>query len=306
MLRDFDELHVIDFGDDSSSGTGAGTGGAGGLGLDVGEYADYNKLMEEFNQKIEKAKDILTAIGITIAAYTVSKVVLDFLKALGMLPESLNTFAISFGIALMATGVYLLVNGLNKLLEGEITPQTIGETILGAFGLTAGAYIVLTNVLPKDKFGKTASFEIALGITFMVAGATIFANGLEQILEGEITPETIGQTLLGAFGIAAGGTMVLSALSTSLGIPINLNFIGIAGLLATFTGLFSIIAGLVIAIYGVIQYLENPTWQNFATILGGIGLVAAGVALIFGGIPALITLIIGTIGALGLAIYTHF
>jgi phage-related protein len=71
-------------------------------------------------------------------------------------------------------------------------------------------------------------------------------------------------------------------------------------------GLIAIIGGLAIVVKGVINYLKDPTWENFGTMLAGIGIIAGGVLLIFGGIPALVTLIIGAVVALGLAIYKNW
>ena len=75
---------------------------------------------------------------------------------------------------------------------------------------------------------------------------------------------------------------------------------------STIGGIVAILGGLIIFIKGIIDYLKNPTWENFAKILAGIGVIAAGVFLIFGGFPALIALIVGAVVALGLAIYKNW
>ena len=71
-------------------------------------------------------------------------------------------------------------------------------------------------------------------------------------------------------------------------------------------GIILIVGGLALAIKGLINYLKDPTWENFGTMLLGIGIIAGGVLLIFGGFPALITLIVGAIVALGVAIYKNW
>ena len=71
-------------------------------------------------------------------------------------------------------------------------------------------------------------------------------------------------------------------------------------------GIILIIGGLALAIQGLINYLKDPTWENFGVMLTGIGIIATGVLLIFGGFPALITLIVGAIVALGVAIYKNW
>ena len=75
---------------------------------------------------------------------------------------------------------------------------------------------------------------------------------------------------------------------------------------STIGGIVAILGGLIIFIKGIIDYLKNPTWENFSKILAGIAVIAAGVFLIFGGFPAIITAIIGAVIALGLAIYKNW
>lgn len=74
----------------------------------------------------------------------------------------------------------------------------------------------------------------------------------------------------------------------------------------TIIGTVLIVEGIITTIRGVINYLKDPTWNNFLTVLMGIGLVAGGVLVIFGGVPALITLIIGLVGALVLVIVKNW
>lgn len=130
------------------------------------------------------------------------------------------------------------------------------------------------------------------------------ANNKDLVIAGIIGIGTaiVGLKLMELFG---GLTNIGTVLSTIWGLiqPIftfisaNANIIG---------GLIAIIGGLAIAIKGTINYLKDPTWENFGTMLAGIGVIAGGVLLIFGGIPALVTLIIGAVVALGLAIYKNW
>lgn len=83
-----------------------------------------------------------------------------------------------------------------------------------------------------------------------------------------------------------------------------INFIGKNAI--TIAGIVMIASGLALVIDGIINYLKDPTWESFIQILLGIALVAGGVLLIFGGWPALITLIIGLIVAIGLAVYKNW
>lgn len=69
-------------------------------------------------------------------------------------------------------------------------------------------------------------------------------------------------------------------------------FAGItAGLLAVKLGLTAIqglgigliLAGIVLLVKGIIDFINEPTWENFMTILEGIALVVAGIAVLMGG-----------------------
>lgn len=62
-------------------------------------------------------------------------------------------------------------------------------------------------------------------------------------------------------------------------------------------GIGLLIAGVVIAIKGIIDYLKDPSWENFGTILEGIGIALIGLAILIGNVPlaiaGAIVLIIG-------------
>lgn len=129
-----------------------------------------------------------------------------------------------------------------------------------------------------------------------VGGATAPSFDLSG-LEGEV-PEWIKW-------IAENKDLILGVLE---GIAIAIGALKLAQLLKTL-GLFSslplwqlvagiglIIAGLVIAIKGVIAFIKEPSWKNFLTILEGIALVVAGIAILMGGwVVALIALAVALV-----------
>lgn len=61
-------------------------------------------------------------------------------------------------------------------------------------------------------------------------------------------------------------------------VAINLGLGGIMGL-----GIGLILAGIVLLVQGIMDFLKEPTWENFLGILQGIALVVAGIAVLFGG-----------------------
>lgn len=71
-------------------------------------------------------------------------------------------------------------------------------------------------------------------------------------------------------------------------------------------GIGGIISGIGLAIEGVVNYLNDPSWANFLTILGGVALIAAGIQLIFSGWSGVIALVIGLIAAIGVAVYKNW
>ena len=53
-------------------------------------------------------------------------------------------------------------------------------------------------------------------------------------------------------------------------------------------GLGIAIAGIVYMIQAVMDYLKDPSWQNFGKIITGIGIAIAGIAIMFGAWPVAI------------------
>ena len=64
-------------------------------------------------------------------------------------------------------------------------------------------------------------------------------------------------------------------------------------------GVVGIISGIVYAIENLIEYLNDPSWENFGGIIQGIGVFLLGLSTIVGGLPlaiaGAITLIVGTV-----------
>lgn len=127
-----------------------------------------------------------------------------------------------------------------------------------------------------------------LGIALIIGGIILLIKGVIDFLK-DPTWDNFKKILEGIVVILAGVALVVGG---SLGV--------------TLMAIAAAIAGITLIIDGVIKYLKDPSWENFTTILGGIALVVAAVAVLFGGIPALIVAIIAVVGALGLAIYKHW
>lgn len=197
MLADFDELHTIDFGNESG-----GSSGVGGVGfeLDASQFEYTDELMNVIDEKLEKArkviadiKDYLAAIGLIIAGFTVSKGVLDFLDKIDMLGQNVNVFKTALGIGLTIGGLYLTYQGITRLLEGDITPKTILETALGMFGLTGGLMTIASGLGITLALGT--AIAITAGISLIIAGLTLQKQGIE---EGSLAKQILGSLATGA------------------------------------------------------------------------------------------------------------
>lgn len=88
--------------------------------------------------------------------------------------------------------------------------------------------------------------------------------------------------IAGLLGIAAGLIAIHLGLSLIQGLGIGL-----------------VVAGLVLLIQDILDFIKDPTWEKFGEILTDIGIILAGLALIFGSIPlaiaALIAVIVGLV-----------
>lgn len=73
-----------------------------------------------------------------------------------------------------------------------------------------------------------------------------------------------------------------------------------------FASIGAIIGGIGLVIKGVIKYLQDPSWENWLTILGGVLLIAGGIGLLFGETAGIIALVIGLIAAIGIAVYKNW
>lgn len=144
--------------------------------------------------------------------------------------------------------------------------------------------------MPDMDLSKAFQGEIPAWLQWFVDNKDLVVAGLIAI-GSAIALMKLGELVI---SLQAIGT-VLTPLLTFIGK--NATVIG---------GIVLIVGGLALAIKGVIDYLKDPTWENFGKILLGIGVIATGVFAIFGGVPAIITAIIGVIVALALAIYKNW
>lgn len=119
----------------------------------------------------------------------------------------------------------------------------------------------------------SSSSQDTLGGTSGTGGVTTPSFDLSE-MQGEI-PSWIkwiadhkDEVIAGLAGIAGGIIALTSGLSP-------LKSLGVVG----------IISGIVYAIENLIQYLDDPSWENFGGIIQGIGVFLLGLSMIVGGLP---------------------
>ena len=233
MLRDFDELHVVEFDtpDESSSGAGAGGGATGGA-LDI-PLPDYDALTNVIDQNLDKIKekfnlikDLVIAIGTGLLTWKVSKGILDFFTTLGVLKYAKEQILqISLGLGLLVAGVYLTYQGTKKLLSGEVTPYTIAESILGTALMTGGTLLTLKGFginLGAITLGgaSIASLAGAIGgIMLVFEGLVWLFSGVKGIIEDvALGFENLGVALGGVSAIAGGVGVIAAAITGTFSI----------------------------------------------------------------------------------------
>ena len=218
MLRDFDDLHVIDFNDDIGGGSGAGGGiGGGGASLfDPQEYADWSGWLDGITDKFKTIKDYIIAIGIALAAWKITSSVLDFFNKLfdwGLTPGEILLKGL--GVGLILGGTYLTYKGMKKILNGELTAANILEVLTGNAAIVGGV-MALTG----------GNLRLGIGVALAMDSLFVEYAGMKKLLNGEFSWKNVFETLGGALGVGlaalaagaslpiAGGAIILSLAAT--------------------------------------------------------------------------------------------
>lgn len=149
MLAPFDELNVIDFGKDSSKGSGSGGVSGGELDIPLPEYDALSGALSQNLDEVEKhLKEILPSIisiGASLALWKIGSSVLQFLDKIGAIKDLSGSLRILAGISLIITGVTLFIGSYKKLLEGDFSAETILKGIAGGALVGVGAALIFSN-----------------------------------------------------------------------------------------------------------------------------------------------------------------
>ena len=223
MLAPFDELNVIDFGNDKDSGSGSdsGIGTGGSLGIPLPDYdatqGALNKSLEEAERRLKSIIPYVAAIGAAFAAWKISDKLMSFLQ--NFKPQ---TFSISFQVL----GLPLFLADLDEFREYMEDFLDNGATF-------------------KNVTGMLSSFVGALGDIFLMLGKLKIAGAL-KVIQG------VGEIVLAVKDIADNGvnmdnalTVIRGLTNVAIGIGLftkNLKVAGWATAIQGFTGIIQELA----------------------------------------------------------------
>ena len=186
MLAPFDELNVIDFGNDKSGSSGSGTVGSGGS-LGIPLY-DYNALEGAILEDLTKVEDtlkrilpIIAAVGAGILSWKVGSSIINFLDKLGIINKLLpnggisKALSIMLGISLVITGITLYFGSMKNLIEGDLSPITLLEALGGAGLIGVGAGLMFSGPV-----------GLTIGLTLAIVALLTWAFQMNKTMEESI------------------------------------------------------------------------------------------------------------------------
>lgn len=258
MLRDFDELHVVDFGTDTGGAGGIGAGG-GGIGFELPDV-DYAGNFEALDKIKEKIKELLKNLEPFVPLISAIAFVLGYLaleKLWGWLVKVgtavsdlfallINThpaLAFILGIGAMVTGIWLFYDGLKGIMEGDYSIANFAK-VIGGLIITIGGLTLALGAVIKITTGTT----VALGALLKITAPLVIGLAALAIFGWEMSK---------AFNDWSGASISLAIASAALGVA--LLFVTIAGapIIAVILG---IIGGIVLLIGYIREFAITMGW----------------------------------------------
>ena len=249
MLRDFDELHVVDFGTDTGGAGGAGAGGGIGFELPdvdyVGNFETLDKIKEKIKEllkNLEPFVPLISAIAFVLGYLALEKL-WGWLVKVGTAVSDLfalliNThpvLAFILGIGAMVTGIWLFYDGLKGIMEGNYSITNFAKVLGGLIITIAGLTLALGAVI-KITTGTT----VALGALLKITAPLVIGFAALAIFGWEMSK---------AFNDWSGASISLAIASAALGVA--LLFVTIAG-----APIIAVILGIIGGIVLLIGYIR--------------------------------------------------
>ena len=172
MLRDFDELHVVDFGNDTGGAGGAGAGG-GGIGFELPEidYAGMDYL-DQLTEKLKNAEWWVKAIAAAIAGFAIGALIGKLLEFLGLLEKG-KWLAFALSAALATVGFTLTFDASKDILTNGLNSKNILETIGGAITAGAGSALMFKLMGASPILALKIGLFITIGLISLNIGMGI-------------------------------------------------------------------------------------------------------------------------------------
>lgn len=223
MLAPFDELNVIEFDKDTSSGseTGTGVGTGGSLGIPLPEYdaltGALTQNLGEVEKKIKSILPYIESIGIAFATWTIGKSVLTFLDKLGLIQNLGSALRILAGVGLMLGGLWLIYKGVKKVIDEGLTPESVLMLVSGTALTFAGAALAFKSTVPLR-------IGISLGLA-IVAGWLLYEGVKQALKEGKLTPKSLLKIVGGTAIAGVAGALAfkkITPLKLSIGLALGI------------------------------------------------------------------------------------
>ena len=168
--------------------------------------------------------------------------------------------------------VYKLLNGINYIAQAWFGVNLFANATADAMKNTSSS--------AKDVKKSLAGFDEMNTVSSNSSNSSVSPSVDLSGIQGEVPgwlkwiADNKDAVIAGLAGIAGGLIAVHSGLSLIQGLGIGL-----------------ILAGVVLLIEGIVNFIKDPSWNNFLTILQGIALIVAGIAILMGGwVVALVAL----------------
>lgn len=262
MLAKFDDLNVITFDKDKTSGGTSGTGGTstgGSLGIPLQEYDALKGLKKNLTDVEEKLKRILPyveSIGIIFATWKISSSILKFLHSLGLISgkQFKSALRIAAGFSLTLGGGWLIWKGIQKAIDDKgLTAESVLMLVSGGALVSAGVGLMFKN--------KTA-FQVGLGLSLLFGAGYMIWKAIKKAIDDKgLTNESVLMLLGGTALTSVAGALMFknkSFLKIGLGITLDLG-----GLWAEYNGVKKALSG-------------NLDPDAIIDLLAGPALIAAG------------------------------
>lgn len=263
-------------------------------GQDIGESMESAGFSsEKLTSAMRKASVILLQIGagLLLAKKSISAMIKDNkelganIEYLGFVTSTMiNNLLVAIGnkfkplIEYILSLIFQLLSYINYIAKAWFNVDLFANASADAFKRQSKelgksnkeAKALEKTLLGFDKINKLDSQKDS-GSGGGAGGGAGFTMPTMTLPEGDVPDwvKWIAENRDEILAVIAGLVVGLNAL--------NLGFSGLQSL-----GIGLIFAGLLLAIEGIVEFIKDPSWENFLTILEGIALIVAGIAILCG------------------------